>query len=104
VVAGQTAPQLVVKVIRPHGVEAPARLRLGTEHRGQVPVVFRDQQGRPPDRLAHAGLELCEEVPGPVVHQGVRGVEPEAVEVVLLQPPDRVLDEEVAHGAALWPV
>ena len=48
--------------------------------------------------------ELGDEVQLAVVDDRVHGIEAQAVEAILLQPVERVVDEEVAHGAAVLAV
>ena len=44
--------------------------------------------------------ELGQEIGLRIVDDRVHGVEPQAVDVILLEPVQRVVDEEVAHRAA----
>jgi hypothetical protein len=102
VVAGQHAPHLVVEVVGPDAVEAPAALGLRAHHVGQVAVVLGDQvHGPPRERFADPGGQLGEDVAAALVVDGVGGVQAHPVEVVLVQPVEGVLDEEVAYRGAL---
>ena len=60
-------------------------------------MVLRDEDDRALGTIAHGRGELGEEVHRAVVLQGVRGVEAQAVDVVLVDPMQRVLDEEPSH-------
>ena len=51
------------------------------------------------DDPAHGRRELGQDVRLARVADRVHGIEPEAVEAVLLEPVERVVDEEVAHRA-----
>ena len=49
----------------------------------------------------YGGRQLGEEVARAVVDDRVGGVEPQAVDVILVHPVQRVLDEELAHHVAV---
>ena len=54
--------------------------------------------------LLHTSRELGEEVARVVVDDGVGRVEPKSIDVVLVDPVQGVLDEELADHLALVPV
>ena len=55
-------------------------------------------------RLANARHPLGQEMLRTVVTERMRGVEAKAVDVILGQPVERVLDEECAHVLGVFPV
>ena len=60
----------------------------------------RDGSRARPEAFAHAARELRQDVGRGVVDDRVHGVEAQAVEVELLEPVERVVDEELAHRLA----
>ena len=52
----------------------------------------------------HTRRELCHEVARVGVDDGMRRIQPQAVDVVLVHPVQGVLDEELAHHRALRPI
>src|SRR5690606_9916104 len=95
--SGKLDAERVVDVVVPlRGVE-PVR-----EIAGAVVVVLEDEMdGTILDPGAHGGRELGQDVGIGIVEDRVDGVEAEPVDVELLEPVERVLDEEVADRAAL---
>src|SRR6185369_9432278 len=86
----------------PNRVEAHAARGLGEHEPGGVALVLRDQKHlAAADGGVHAARELGEEVAAAVVLNRVRRVEPKAVDVVLGDPREGVLDEEVADVPAV---
>ena len=66
-----------------------------------VRVVFEHQMNRPVgDPPPHGLRQFGQDVGVAVVDDRVHRVEPQPVEIVLLEPIERVLDHEVAHRAA----
>ncbi len=57
-----------------------------------------------PDRRAPGCFSFADEVQLAVVEHRMNGIESQAVELILLQPVQRVLDEEIAHGLAVLAV
>jgi hypothetical protein len=102
VVACERAPDLMMEVVGPHGIESPPARRRRGHHVRQVAVIFGDQQHA---ALAGSGThpagELGEEVSRALVDQRVRGVEAQAVDVVLVDPVQSIFEEEVAHHVAV---
>ena len=84
-----------------HCAVAPARRR----QQGRLVGVVLQHEVHVPRRArarrAAARAISVDDVLGRVVTHRVHGIEPQAVEVVLLDPVERVVDEEVAHGAAV---
>ena len=63
-VAGEAHAELVVKVVRPHRVEAPSRLGLGQHELDEVAGVLGDHEHRPgAGRLPDLCLDLDQDVP-----------------------------------------
>ena len=101
VVAGHHAADDVVKVVGPDAVEIPAAERRILHHRGQVPVVFGvddDRAAMPRPRVTSASSWTMDA--GLSVDQRMRGVEPQAVEVILADPVRGVVEDEPAHQRA----
>jgi len=101
---GQGAVEGVVKVVAPGRIHAVAAGVGGADQLRVVEVALGDEELPPPE----AGLEggdppgqILEDVDGRRVEDGVHGVEPQAVDVVVLEPLRGVLDDELAHGAAV---
>src|SRR5262249_51568256 len=55
-------------------------------------------------RASNGICQLREDMGDRVVHDGMNRVKPQPVEVILLQPVQRVMNEEIANGPALWSV
>jgi hypothetical protein len=97
----------VVEVVGPLGVEAVAADLAGTDQPGVVQVALGDEH----EVTAKLGLErvyllgqLLEDMHRRGVDDGVDGVDPEAVEVVVPQPHERVVAEEASDLVATGPV
>ena len=95
------------------GVIVPLRRRVQrtvTRIAPQIPrlvvVVFENDVGVPnaPRSFAHPRGELGDKVGRRIVDDAIHGVEAQAVEPVLLQPVQRVVDEKVAHRSAVLSV
>src|SRR5207244_7484750 len=56
------------------------------------------------NRTMHSRGKFSEKMTRSVVLQGVRGVEPQSVQVVLVKPMQRILDEEATHHVAVFAV
>ncbi|CAB4934707.1 unannotated protein [freshwater metagenome] len=104
--AGEHGVQRVVEVVAPlRGEPEPAGGPRG-DHPRVVEVGLRDQGQR--SALRHAervdlGGQLLEHVGGPLVDQGVHGVQPQAVDVHVPQPHQRVVDDVPAHLVGVRP-
>ena len=84
----------MVDVVGPLGVHA-APLRRGRDRGRLVLVRLGDQRCRTPQARRRDGVrQLGEDVPGRVVHEGVHGVQAQAVDVVVTQPLQCVVDDE----------
>ena len=93
--------QLVVEVVRPDRVEGPPAPLLRLHDVDQIPAVLRNHEDAARvRRLSHACLHLGEQVSWRLVDERPAGIHPQSVDVVLADPVSRVLDEELAHGAA----
>src|SRR6185437_6890687 len=71
-----------------------------------IVVVLEHEMDRPlaAEAAAHRGRDLAQDVVGAAVLDRMHGVEAQSVEMIFLEPVERVLDEEVAHGPALGAV
>ena len=92
--AGQRHADAVVEIVRPQAVQPAAALGFGHGERGGVALVLGVDEAAP---RVHGLGDFGEDVPVRFVHDGVRRIEPEAVEVELLHPEDRVLPEVIPH-------
>ena len=99
VVAGHQATDLVVEVVGPGAGVAPSAVRPRPREDRVVAVILGDQHHVVPGPGADALGELLEERMGRLVDNGVRGIEPQPVDVILVDPVEGVVDEEVAHLA-----
>ena len=89
----------MVQVVAPDGVEAVAVLVARLHEPVQVAVVLGDEVAlRAVDVIVHGGRQLRQKVRRALVAEGVGGVEPEAVHVVLAQPVQRVVEEKAPHA------
>jgi hypothetical protein len=92
---------LVMEVVGPHTVEPPATVLGGLHQLREVAMIFGDKDHRAPGMGPHRCRELLEEVTRTLILKRVRGIETEAIEMVLPQPLERVRHEEVAHFCAV---
>jgi len=102
-VAGQCAAHLMVKVIGPYSGEAETIGGFGPEYGGQVSRIFRDEVNAAAEfsrRFEHGGVEICKYVARAIVLNGVGGVEPQAVEVIFVNPAQGVFYNVVTYGFA----
>jgi hypothetical protein len=90
----------VMEVVGPDAVKSPSAARGILEHRGEVAVVFRIDERRRVGRLVNGGGELGDEVARASVDQRVRRVQPQSVGVVLVDPVQRVLNQQPSHDIA----
>ncbi len=97
--------QAVVDVIVPLRITGVGGSGGAEQPRGIVEVLERqiDVACRP-CRTARRSRQLAHDVRLAAIVHGVDGVEAQAVEVVLREPVERVVNEEVAHGAAVGAV
>ena len=107
--AREVRVERVVHVVGPLGGHAEPRrsrggaLADGGDGRGLVEVGLRDEGQRPAELLGESRRprrKLREEVDGGVVDEGVHRIEPQRVDVEVLEPAQGVVDDEVAHSAA----
>ena len=104
--AGQEHVQRVVHVVVPLGLVERAPAVRPSEVARLVGAVLQHQvhaalAGGP---VGHRAGQLLQEVTGRLVHDRVDRVEAQAVEVVLLDPVERVVDHERAHHLRAGPV
>jgi hypothetical protein len=92
----------VVEIIVPLGGAGPRR----SQAAGLVAVVLQHQVDLPPPPrpVAHRRRQFLQEVRPAVVQDGVDRVQAQTVQMELLQPVERVVDEEVPHGPGSGPV
>ena len=105
--AGQAGVQAVVDVVVPLRRVAPGgAVGVAREKVRRVVVVLQDQVDVPAAGApaSHRRRQLVEEMRRRIVANRVHGVEAQAVEVKLVEPVQRVVDEEVAHDAAVLAV
>ena len=99
--AGQVGAQGVVEVVGPDAVEPQAALLRRADLLDQVAVVLGDDDGAPVRAGCATDLgDLGQQVARRCVHDRVGRVQPEAVQVVLVQPVAHVLEHEVADVLA----
>src|ERR1043166_1299604 len=106
-VAGHGHPHLMVEVVGPHRIEPASVPLLTPDQVRQVPDVFGDYQGvafGPGQRAMDRRGKLGQDVDRALIHDGVRGVETESVEVVFVDPVEGVLDHVAAHRPGAGPV
>ena len=89
-----------MRVVRPLRVVEPAQGIVPAQELGLVGLVLQHEMDLAlgAEMAAHAARQLAQDVGFRRVDDRVHGVEPQAVEAVLLQPVERVVDEVVAHG------
>ncbi len=106
VFAGGGHVQRVVDVVVPLGVvEAGAAVGAADEPARLVVLVLQHQVRLPVAGLgAHGPGDGCQDVLGTLVDDGMDGVEPQAVEVIVADPIPGVLHHELAEGAAVLAV
>ncbi len=106
-VTGQADVEGVVEVVAPLGGQpVPARLP-GRDQPRIVEVRLGDQRQRPAEeRAQRAGLDgqLLQDVRRPGVDEGVHGVQPETVDVVVVHPHHRVVDDVAPDLVGVLPV
>jgi hypothetical protein len=94
-----------MEVVSPDRVEAPSAVGLPPDHARQIAMVFRDEKHR---AARNGGTDparkLTKEMARTIVDERVRSVETEPVDVVLVYPVQRILDEEGAHHVAVLAV
>ena len=96
-VAREQPPALVVKVVGPRGIDAPAAVTLGLQHPIEVAMILGHDQDAPAGGpFADPRGQFGEEVTRAIVGDRMRGVEPKTVDVIFVHPMARVLDEEFA--------
>src|SRR5690349_8834322 len=98
--------QHVVDVVIPLR-SVPARLTvLGTRQAsGLVLLILEDQVDLSPDSCRpHPFGNVFEQMLRAVIEDGVHRVQPKAVEVKLLDPVESIMNDKLAHGAAVGPV
>ena len=105
IVASQQASNLVMEIIRPDTVKAPAAIRLRLEHAGQIAVILGNEMDRS-GRLVRpdSGGQLREEVTRALVDHRVSRVDAQAIHVIFVDPVQGILDEELADQLALGTV
>src|SRR5262245_62196523 len=93
----------MMKIVVPLRVVAIAATPGTVEVASLVVVVFENEMhvALAPRPRAHVGGKLGENVGRGVVGNGMHRVEPQPVEVVLLEPVERVVGEVVAHHASV---
>jgi hypothetical protein len=94
----------VVDVVGPHGVEPEAARRQRAHDAGVVALELGGEHQGPPGgagQFVDLEAELLEEVHRGRVDDGVDGVEPQTIDVVVPQPVQRVVDDEPADLVAL---
>ena len=85
-----------MEVVGPDPVDSPAAA-LGRFHqRHEVPVIFCEDRDRPPGRGPGRRRDLGDDVRMAVVHERMRRVEPQAVEPILSNPVNGVVDDQAA--------
>ncbi len=96
-----------MEIVGPQRVEIPTAFRFRLDHARQVAHVFGNHRHLPSgafQRSVHGRRDGRQDVAMAVVHDGVRCVEPQAVEMIFVNPAQRVLDHVVAHRFAMRPV
>ena len=93
----------VVEVVQPEAVEIVAAGVVGQDGAQVVPLVLGDEQRPPPRRapFVRRFAQFPQDVNLAFVVHLIRSVQAKAVDVVLVQPVERVIDEEAAHPAAI---
>ena len=87
-----------MKIVIPHPIQAVAAFTLRQRHLGFLQIVLGDQNDRTPARgLTRSTAQCADNVFFGVVANGVRRVEPEAIEMKFLDPIASVGDEELAN-------
>ncbi len=104
---GHDGVQSVVEVIAPLRIHAVPTGLAALDHPGVVEVALRDHEQVPPQmvrELLHVYRDLFEDVQSGAVEDRVHSIETQPVTVVIVQPHQRVLDEEGADRSAPRPV
>ncbi len=102
--AGQKYTQGMVEIVIPDRVESPAAHFRRAHHAGIVAIVLRDQVNVPPEflRLRMNGCaQLLEKCLRGGINNRVDGIEPKRIDVVIVHPLQRVLDEIAPHIVAI---
>jgi hypothetical protein len=95
----------VVKVVGPDRVEPPPAFRLGLHTANEVAAVLGNHQHASRSRsFANPRRQLGEEVTRRIVHQRAAGVQAKPVQMVLVNPVLRVLDQELPNRPAAFTV
>src|SRR5216684_7507752 len=85
VVPGQASPDLMMKVVRPDGVEFPAALGLRFDHRVEVAMVLGDDQHlATTHRTMDASRKLGEKMARALIGEGMSRVQPQPIEVIFM--------------------
>ena len=94
----------MVQIIVPLRVETPDPAALPRQAAGLVAVVFEDEMNLAiGDMPAHGFADLVDDVGHGLVENGVDGIEPQPVEMVFLEPIERIMDKKIAHRPAARP-
>ncbi len=105
VASGERDEGRMVKVVVPQGVERVSAFAAGREQPRLLRFVLtNDQRAARAAGTAHRVDDLAEDVGRGAIEDALCGVEAEPVEMVLLDPVPRVVEEEVAHRLAVGPV
>ena len=92
-----------MEVVRPHRVEAEPGFRRGQQEPTLVAVVLRHDEARTIEPVQCAG-DLADDVDRRFIDHRMRGVEAQAVDMILVCPVQRVLQDEIPYGRTRWPV
>jgi hypothetical protein len=102
--AGEEAMHGVVKVIAPMGVQPQAALRDGPDQARIVEVALGNHDqvaARLLRQLLHFRGQLFEHMDGLEAEDGMHRIQPQAVELIVIEPHQRIVDHEAAHLVAV---
>src|SRR5215475_2403345 len=102
---GQRDVRSVMEVIVPDGIQAVAALSASADEAGVLLFVFGDQEDGPLSGGASCfARDVAKDVVGRIVEHLLGGIEPQAVQMELLDPVAGVGDEKLANGLGAGPV
>src|SRR5579872_875135 len=87
----------VMKVVAPLRVNAIPSLRGRVQYANIIQIAFGDQMDLPAEplrQIAGGALQLGEKMPRPEIEDPVNRIEPQSVEMIVLQPVQSVFDEK----------
>src|SRR5579871_4888720 len=97
----------MMEVVTPLAVKAVPAFFTGVQHLGVIEIAFGDDWDRTAEtfgKRAHFRLKLCEEGVRAEVEDPMDSVETQRVDVKVLGPIERIIDEVAAHRVAIGAV